>query len=111
MDYKKSILQNAFVEYLRSLLGMAEQNFTYESVFRYLRTGLCGFSREETDRLENYCLALGIKGYRKWQQAWVRKTSGMTEEELDAYFAELDELGYQEYLGYYRDYYANYIAQ
>ena len=83
MDYKKSILQNAFVEYLRSLLGMAEQNFTYESVFRYLRTGLCGFSREETDRLENYCLALGIKGYRKWQQAWVRKTSGMTEEELD----------------------------
>ena len=35
----------------------------------------------------------------------------LTEEELDAYFAELDELGYQEYLGYYRDYYANYIAQ
>lgn len=83
MDYKKSILQNSFVEYLRSLLAMAEQNFTYESVFRHLRTGLCGFSEEETDRLENYCLALGIKGYRKWQQAWVRRCSGMTEEELN----------------------------
>ena len=81
-DHKKSILLNAFVEYLRSLLAMAEQNFTYESVFRHLRTGLCGFSDDEVDRLENYCLALGIRGYRKWQQAWVRRTDGADEEEL-----------------------------
>ena len=74
MDHKKSILLNAFVEYLRSLLEMAEQNFTYESVFRHLRTGLCGFDCDEVDRMENYCLALGIKGYKKWQQAWVRRT-------------------------------------
>ena len=40
MDHKKSILLNSFVEYLRSLLVMVEQNYTYESVFRYLRTGL-----------------------------------------------------------------------
>ena len=82
MDHKKSILLNAFVEYLRSLLEMAEQNFTYESVFRHLRTGLCGFDCDEVDRLENYCLALGIKGYRKWQQAWVRRTGNTDEEEL-----------------------------
>lgn len=82
MDHKKSILLNAFVEYLRSLLSMAEQNFTYESVFRYLRTGLCGFTDDETDRLENYCLALGIRGYKKWQQAWVRRTAETGAEEL-----------------------------
>ena len=35
MDHKKSILLNAFVEYLRSLLAMAEENFTYDSVFRF----------------------------------------------------------------------------
>ncbi len=57
MDHKKSILLNSFVEYLRSLLVMVEQNYTYESVFRYLRTGLCGFTRDEVERLENYCLA------------------------------------------------------
>ena len=84
MDHKKSILLNAFVEYLRSLLAMAEQNFTYESVFRHLRTGMCGFTEDETDRLENYCLALGIRGYRKWQQAWVRQTAEAGEEELRA---------------------------
>lgn len=82
MDHKKSILLNAFVEYLRSLLAMAEENFTYDSVFRFLRTGLCGFTYEEVDRMENYCLALGIKGYKKWQQAWVRQTSEAGEAEL-----------------------------
>lgn len=84
MDYKKSILLNSFVEYLRSLLAMAEQNFTYESVFRHLRTGLCGFTSEETDQLENYCLALGIRGYKKWQQAWVRRTADWDEEKLNS---------------------------
>ena len=82
MDHKKSILLNSFVEYVRSLLAMAEQNFTYESVFRHLRTGLCGFTDEEIDRMENYCLALGIKSYKKWQQAWVRRTAGTGEAEL-----------------------------
>lgn len=82
MDHKKSILLNAFVEYMRSLLAMAEENFTYDSVFRFLRTGLCGFTDEEVDQMENYCLALGIKGYKKWQQAWVRQTSEAGEAEL-----------------------------
>lgn len=82
MDHKKSILLNAFVEYLRSLLAMAEENFTYESVFRYLRTGLSGFTATETDCLENYCLALGIKGYKKWQQVWTKTTSEAGEEAL-----------------------------
>lgn len=82
MDQKKSILQNAFVEYLRSLLAMTEQNFSYESVFRFLRTGMAGFTPQETDRLENYVLALGLKGYKKWQSSWVRRTPRTGEEEL-----------------------------
>ena len=82
MDYKRSILLNSCVEYIRSLLAMAEQNFTYESVFRYLRTGLSGLEQAEVDRLENYVLALGIKGYGKWQEKWIRKIRGMEEEEL-----------------------------
>ena len=40
---------------------MAEQNFTYESVFRFLRTDLAGFTCEETDQLENYVIGLGIR--------------------------------------------------
>lgn len=83
LDYKRNVLQNSFVEYVRSLLAMAEQNFTYESVFRFLRTGLAGFTADEIDRLENYVLALGMRGYKKWQEKWLRRAKDTTEEELE----------------------------
>ena len=83
MDYKRSILLNSFVEYIRSLLAMIEKNFTYESVFRFLRTGFCGFTSDELDVLENYVRGLGIRGYKKWQEKWIRKTSDTTEEMLE----------------------------
>lgn len=31
---------------------MVEQDFSYESVFRFLRTGFTEFTRDEIDRLE-----------------------------------------------------------
>ena len=85
MDQKKSILLNPFIEYLRSLLFMAEQNFTADSVFRFLRTNLSGFSMEETDALENYVTGLGIKGYKKWQERWIRRMKFTTEEDLEKF--------------------------
>lgn len=83
IDQKRSILLNSFVEYVRSLLSMVEQNFSFESVFRFLRTGYSGFQGEEIDELENYCLALGIRGFAKWQERWIRRSKDMTEEELE----------------------------
>lgn len=83
MDHKRSILLNSFVEYIRSVLHMAEQSFSYESVFRFLRTNLAGFTYEEIDELENYVIGLGIKGYKHWQEKWTRKLKGMDQEDLD----------------------------
>lgn len=85
MDQKKSILLNPFVEYIRSLLNMAEQNFTAESVFRFLRTNLSGFTMEETDALENYVIGLGIKGYKRWQERWIRRLKDTAEEDLEVF--------------------------
>ena len=61
---------------------MVEQDFSYESVFRFLRTGFTEFTRDEIDRLENYVVAVGLRGYKKWQAVWARKTSSADEEEL-----------------------------
>ena len=83
MDHKRSILLNSFVEYLRSLLSMMEQNFSYESVFRYLRTDLAGLDKKEVDELENYCVALGVRGYKQWQEKWIRRTRDMEESDLE----------------------------
>ena len=82
MDHKKSILLNSFVEYVRSLLAMAEKGYTYESVFRFLRTGLTPFDEHQIDELENYVIAMGIKGYKKWQEVWIRRPHGTDEEKL-----------------------------
>lgn len=65
IDEKHSVLMNPFVEYLRAAMEMVVQGFPYESVFRYLRCGMSAVTREQTDQLENYVLALGIRGYEK----------------------------------------------
>ena len=66
VDEKHSVLMNPFVEFLRAAIEMVVQSFSYESVFRYLRCGLSSLSREETDAMENYVLALGIRGLKAY---------------------------------------------
>lgn len=82
LDEKHSILMNPFVEYIRAALDMAAKGFSYESVFRYLRCGMSGLTRKETDMLENYVLALGINGYKKWSQKWIRTYRTMKAEDI-----------------------------
>ena len=82
IDEKKNALTHPFVEFIRAFLKMAEDNFSYESVFRYLRSGFSGISKEETDLLENYCLALGVRGLKKYSEKWIRYAKNLTEEQL-----------------------------
>lgn len=69
IDEKHSILMNPFVEYVRAALEMAAQGFSYESVFRYLRCGMSDITRQETDWLENYVVALGIRGFKNGRKS------------------------------------------
>ncbi len=73
VDYKKDILGNPFVALLRSVLVIISEDFSYEGVFRFLRTGLTDFTEEEIDILENYIIATGIRGYKRWSEPFVRK--------------------------------------
>lgn len=82
IDNKRDILSNPFVEMIRSVLAIIQNNFDYESVFRYLRSELGKISREDADILENYVIALGIRGCHKWQTAWTRTYRGQREGEL-----------------------------
>lgn len=83
LDQTKGILLNPFIEYIRSALKIVMENFSYRSVFHYLRSGLTGFDREDTDRLENYVLACGISGKRKWESLFTAKPADMEAEELE----------------------------
>lgn len=73
IDYKKDILSNPFVELLRACVVVISEDFGYEGVFRYLRSGLTGCTKEEIDLLENYVLATGIRGHKRWAEPFTRR--------------------------------------
>lgn len=80
LDQTRGIVLNPFIEYLKSALQIVTQGFTYESVFHYIRSGLADFTPEEADRLENYVLATGVRGKKRWNTLFVRKRPDMENE-------------------------------
>ncbi len=72
IDYKKDILNNPFVELLRASIVIVSEDFSYEGVFRFIKTGLTGFEKEDIDLLENYVLATGIRGVKRWKEEFTR---------------------------------------
>ena len=65
IDEKKDLGSNILVRYVLSLLEIFAKNWSYESVFGYIKTGLLDLDTQEIAVLENYCLKWGIKG-SKW---------------------------------------------
>ncbi|MDO5344352.1 MAG: helicase-exonuclease AddAB subunit AddB [Lachnospiraceae bacterium] len=81
LDQTVQILLNPSLEFIRGVFGIVDSGFSYEAVFRLLRSGFAGFAQEETDRLENYVLALGIRGRKRWETEWTERTDRMPMEE------------------------------
>ncbi len=65
IDEKKDLSQNIIVKYLLSILEIFAKNWSYESVFNYVKTGFLDIPQDEVYELENYCIKWGIK-YSKW---------------------------------------------
>lgn len=77
IDEKHSVLLNPFVEFVRASVDLIAQNFSYDAMFRFLRCGLSSLSEAEIDELENYVIALGIRGWKQYDKVWVRVYRGM----------------------------------
>lgn len=88
LDKKRKILHNPCISLLRAVLQNALNNYSFDSVFRYLKSSLTDFSEKEISSLENYCLACGIRGESSWKKDWVYRYR--TKEKLD--LAELNRL-------------------
>lgn len=86
LDQTNKLVLNPFIEFIRSALLIIIQEYSYESVFHFLRCGLSGIEPEAVDRLENYCLTLGIRGKKAWNNRFTRRLNKQEEEatELDA---------------------------
>lgn len=64
IDRKRPVMHHPLIELIRSVLETALRDWSYEPVFRYLKTDLATVSRGKVDILENYILAHGIRGSR-----------------------------------------------
>lgn len=67
LDENKKITLNPFVEYIRSALLIIRDNFSYDAIMHFLRTGLSGLMIEDVDFLDDYLLKRSIRGKKKWK--------------------------------------------
>ncbi len=81
LDKKREILDNPLVVLIISSLEILSSNWSYESMFKYLKSGLINIEEKYIDILENYVLANGIKGY-KWTKDLYDKENISEEENL-----------------------------
>ena len=79
MDEKVDITQNVFIKYLISILDIFSKNWSYESVFNYLKTGFVKV--DNIDEIENYCLKWGIKGKRWYEKPWNYEINNFEEQQ------------------------------
>ena len=84
LDTTKEVLFHPFIEFIRAILEVLGNDFSYHSVMRLLRTGYCGLEQKEIDQLENYLLATGIRGKKMWGKRWLRLPKNERAYDLEA---------------------------
>jgi ATP-dependent helicase/nuclease subunit B len=94
IDRKIDITNHPLVRLILSMLDLFINNWTYEDVFSYLKTGLTDVTGNDINVLENYVLACGIRG-RRWTdgQEWRMSTKFLpVEGESDYEKESFDEI-------------------
>ena len=61
IDEKKDLNQNILIRYILSILEIIIKNYSYESVFNYLKINFSEIDEDDIFKLEKYCIKYGIK--------------------------------------------------
>ena len=87
LDKKIQLLSNPLIILISSAFEILFKNWSYESIFKYLKSGLVGIENSYIDILENFILEHGIKGY-KWtveeiiSEKWFNNNEELTKEKI-----------------------------
>lgn len=93
-DEKVAITMHPIARTMLSLFKIIDSNWTYSSVFDYLRTGyvfvktedgISPISPEDIDILENYVLANGIRGKKAWFSPWTESGETIFDDVIENY--------------------------
>lgn len=82
IDRTRGVSLNPFTEYLKSALLILVRDYSYDSVFHYLKSGFTGFLRDETDRFDRYIRSLNIKGKTAYHKEFLKTERGLKDKEL-----------------------------
>ena len=61
IDEKRDLNQNIIVQYVLAIIEIISKNFSYESIFNYLKTGFAEIEENDIFKLEKYAIKYGIK--------------------------------------------------
>ena len=92
IDANACLKANPCAETIRSVLAVLADDFSYDSVFRFLKAGMTDLSFEDIELLENYALKRGVRGYSRWNRAVsenYEKTSPVNIEEIRQAFMKM----------------------
>lgn len=79
LDFSESMPHNPIALIVGMIMELFISDFSYDSVFSFLKTGFLEFDKAEIYNLENYALKYGVRGYNWWSKAFPTKTKGTKE--------------------------------
>jgi len=83
VDENLDVSQNPLPEFLRSAMGVMTEQYSYDSVMRFLKSGLVEADPLERCIAENYMLECGIRGYKKLSEPWTYVPKDMTGTDME----------------------------
>lgn len=120
LDYSRPVKNNAYVDAIGHALKVVADNFSYDSVFSFLKSGVVlELAETEIEQLENYCLERGVRGIRWWRRSFdesVEDTRSLVVDILEPFYKKvsgknikvktyvlalydlMDRLGYKEHM-------------
>lgn len=75
IDANQELMVNPCLEAIRGLLQMVIENYSYESVFRYLKSGMSCLSMPQIERLENFVLKYNLRGFESYVACFCEDSS------------------------------------
>ena len=77
-DCNEKLMNNRIALIVSAVIELFENDFSFDSVFAYLKTELTGIDIEDIYLLENYALSHGIRGYSRWSKPFKGNTKNLS---------------------------------
>ena len=69
---------------VRAFLAVMSDNFSFNSVFRLLKSGMTEVAYMDVERMENYALKRNLRGYKSWLKEITDKNNSDYAQEMDS---------------------------